>query len=278
MLGLLLWHVAGEIGGDGLFHLARVRKLLELGNLHLSTVNEFADGGLHPGYAFPLWHAFLALVAKVAFADPAEVVLHEPTVLAPLAVLVAYEAGYAIFRRACPAAASAGAAVAIAVDGAGARRRLHGARPAGDGVAPDPRPRRARARAGGDARAEPRPARERRARLARARGRPSDVRDLPLDPVRRLPRRALGMAARAACAAARSRSAALVVPAGLFLVWLLPVVRSTASVSPGADERARGFDAVRGSAERLAPTASRSRRRCSAAPAPSRSRRCCWSR
>ena len=34
---------------------------------------------------------------------------------------------------------------------------------------------------------------------------------------------------------------ALVVPAGLFLVWLLPVVRSTASVSPGADERARGF-------------------------------------
>ena len=114
MLGLLLWHVAGEIGGDGLFHLARVRKLAELGGLSLSSVTEFADGGLHPGYAFPLWHAFLALVAKVAFADPAEVVLHEPTVLAPLAVLVAYEAGYAMFRRVTPAAASAGAAVAIA--------------------------------------------------------------------------------------------------------------------------------------------------------------------
>ena len=28
VLGLLLWHVAGEIGGDGLFHLARARKLL----------------------------------------------------------------------------------------------------------------------------------------------------------------------------------------------------------------------------------------------------------
>ncbi|HWL34054.1 MAG TPA: hypothetical protein VNP89_10670, partial [Gaiellaceae bacterium] len=26
-LGLLLWHVAGNIGGDGLFHLARVQKL-----------------------------------------------------------------------------------------------------------------------------------------------------------------------------------------------------------------------------------------------------------
>ena len=35
--------------------------------------------------------------------------------------------------------------------------------------------------------------------------------------------------------------AALVIPAGLFLVWLIPVVRSTASVSPDADERARAF-------------------------------------
>ena len=95
VLGLLLWHVAGEIGGDGLFHLARARKLVELGDLHLSSVNEFADGGLHPGYAFPLWQAFLALIAKVAFVDPSKVVLHEATVLAPLAVLVAYEAGYA---------------------------------------------------------------------------------------------------------------------------------------------------------------------------------------
>ena len=29
VLGLLLWHVAGNIGGDGLFHLARVQKLDE---------------------------------------------------------------------------------------------------------------------------------------------------------------------------------------------------------------------------------------------------------
>src|SRR5262249_5875610 len=34
---------------------------------------------------------------------------------------------------------------------------------------------------------------------------------------------------------------ALVVPAGLYFAWLLPVIRSTASVSPGAAERARGF-------------------------------------
>ena len=84
-LGVLLWHVAGEIGGDGLFHLARVRKLEAFDSLSLDAVNEFADGGLHPGYAFPLWHGFLALVARVSFLDPADVVLHEASVLAPLA-------------------------------------------------------------------------------------------------------------------------------------------------------------------------------------------------
>src|SRR4051794_38656615 len=38
VLGLLLWRVAGVVSGDGLFHLGRVRKLAELGDLHLGTV------------------------------------------------------------------------------------------------------------------------------------------------------------------------------------------------------------------------------------------------
>ena len=97
VLGMLLWRVAGVVTGDGLFHLARVRKLVELGDLHLRTVDEFADGGLHPGYAFPLWHAFLALVAKVSGLDPTVVMTHEASLLAPLACLVAYEAGVAVF-------------------------------------------------------------------------------------------------------------------------------------------------------------------------------------
>ena len=112
-LGLLLWHVAGERGGDGLFHLGRVQKLLAFDELSLDGVGEFADGGLHPGYAFPLWHGFLALVAKLAWAEPAEVVEHLPTVLAPLAVLVAYEAGWALFRAVVPAAAAAAAGIAL---------------------------------------------------------------------------------------------------------------------------------------------------------------------
>jgi len=100
VFGMLLWKVAGTIDGDALFHLARVRKLDAFGALALRTVDEFRDGGLHPGYAFPLWHGLLALVAKVAAVDPALVVHHEASILAPLAFAVAYEAGVAVFRTA----------------------------------------------------------------------------------------------------------------------------------------------------------------------------------
>jgi hypothetical protein len=127
VLGLLLWLVAGEIGGDGLFHLARARKLEAFDALSLEAVNEFADGGLHPGYAFPLWQGFLALVARVGFVDPSEVVLHEASVLAPLALLVAYEAGWALFRRAGVAVAAVCAQVAmiaLAPNGGGAYTAL----------------------------------------------------------------------------------------------------------------------------------------------------------
>ena len=47
-----LWHLASPLSGDALFHLARVRKLDAFGSLSLRTVDEFKDGGLHPGYAF----------------------------------------------------------------------------------------------------------------------------------------------------------------------------------------------------------------------------------
>jgi hypothetical protein len=100
VLGMLLWHVAGAVGGDGLFHLARVRKLVELGDLHLTTIGEFEDGGLHPGYAFPLWHGFLAFVSQLSGLDPSVVVRHEASLLAPLACLLAWEAGVAVFGSA----------------------------------------------------------------------------------------------------------------------------------------------------------------------------------
>jgi hypothetical protein len=113
VLGVLLWRVAGTVEGDGLFHLARARKLLEFDGLSLDAVSEFADGSLHPGYAFPLWHGLIALVARISGADPEQVVLHLPSLLAPLAVVVAYEAGWALFRRSWAAGAAAAAQVAF---------------------------------------------------------------------------------------------------------------------------------------------------------------------
>jgi hypothetical protein len=100
VLGVLLWHVAGVVTGDALFHLGRVRKLVELGDLHVRSVDEFRDGGLHPGYAFPLWHGFLALVSKLAGVDPTQVMLHEPSAVVPIAFAVVYESGLALFRSA----------------------------------------------------------------------------------------------------------------------------------------------------------------------------------
>jgi hypothetical protein len=125
-----LWWATGTIGGslgpsvsDALFHLARVRKLDEGGSLgSIAVVNEISGSHVHPGYAFPLWHGGLALVARLAGVDPTLVVLYLPAILAPLAVLLAYAAGTALFRSwAGGVAAALGqlALVAFAGDGTG---------------------------------------------------------------------------------------------------------------------------------------------------------------
>jgi hypothetical protein len=99
LFGAVAWYAAGPINGDGFFHLARARKLAELDTLNgLSSVGEFKDGGLHPGYAFPLWHAVDALVARLAGVDVTQVLLYLPAVLLSLALLLAYAAGVAVFR------------------------------------------------------------------------------------------------------------------------------------------------------------------------------------
>ena len=108
-----LWHYAPALRGDALFHLARVRKLAEFDALSLDSVAEFADGGPHPGYAFPLWHGFLALVTRLAGVDSADVVLHEAAILAPLAFLLAFEAGRALFNSVWGGLAALAAQVAL---------------------------------------------------------------------------------------------------------------------------------------------------------------------
>lgn len=118
-LGGALWFIEGIVRGDALFHLARMRKLDDFGSLSLRAVDEFKDGGLHPGYAFPLWHGWLALVAKVADVDPSKVVVHESSLLTPLALVLAYEAGRAVFRSAPLAFATMLASVSVMALAAG---------------------------------------------------------------------------------------------------------------------------------------------------------------
>jgi hypothetical protein len=95
--GIALWWVAAY-GGDSFFHLGRVRKLVDFGSISLRSLDEYRDGGLHPGYAFPLFHGFLALISKLAGADPDQVILHGPTALLPLSFVLTYESGVALFR------------------------------------------------------------------------------------------------------------------------------------------------------------------------------------
>jgi hypothetical protein len=97
-LGAGIWFVQGAFTGDVFFHLGRMRKLDSLGSLSLHNVGEFAHAGLHPGYAFPVWHAWLALVARLAGVDPSSVAAHESSILAPLALVLFFEMGWAIFR------------------------------------------------------------------------------------------------------------------------------------------------------------------------------------
>jgi hypothetical protein len=106
--GITLWWVSGY-DGDAFFHLARVQKLLALHDLSLRSVDEFKDGGLHPGYAFPLWHAAVAVIAKLAGVGAPSAFLHLPTVLLPLSFVLVYEAGTALF-----ASRWAGGATALA--------------------------------------------------------------------------------------------------------------------------------------------------------------------
>ena len=240
LLGLLLWRVAPSVQGDGLFHLARVRKLLELDDLSLDRVSEFADGSLHPGYAFPLWHGFLALVARLSGEDPELVVRHLPSILAPLAVVVGYEAGWALFRRPWAAGAAAaagttmicfapgqgGAYVFLSLPATSSRQLLVPAALALalEAVRSPSWPRVATTAAAG---------------LVLAVVHPTYAIFLWIPFAGFLAVRWLWT--RTDLRAGALGLLALLVPAALFMLWLLPVVRDTRSVSPDAGEVRRAF-------------------------------------
>ncbi len=207
--GIALWSVA-VLDGDAFFHLARVRKLEVFGSLSLQNVGEFKDGSLHPGYAFPLWHGFLALMARLADVDP---------------LLRGGEGAFPLrLGRSC----GRGCADLADRDRGRTRRRVHLAGAAGDRLS-------AAARAGA-ARAllRPRPAAVGGAapvdggRCGHSRAGPSDVRALR--------RRAAGRLRDRSGAARPGR-----VGAGSALAWLRPVVEATTVHNPSGQEVRRAF-------------------------------------
>lgn len=245
LLGVALWPAAPAVDGDGLFHLARVRKLLELDALSLERVSEFADGSLHPGYAFPLWHGFVALVSQLSGEDPELVVRHLPTVLAPLAVLVAYEVGWALFRRTWAAGAASAAQVTLTCLAPGlggayvflslpATSSRHLLVPAALALGLET----VRAPSWGLG------ASTAAAGFALAVVHPTYAIFLWIPFAGFLAVRALW--ARADLRAGGLALAALVVPSALFMLWLVPVVNDTRSVSPDAGEVRRALDKYAG--------------------------------
>ena len=259
----LVWWSGGDLRSDALFHLARVRKLEAFDVLSVNAVNEFRDGGPHPGYAFPLWHAALALVARLGGVDPTLVVQHLAAVLTPLALLVAYGAGATLFRSTAGGLAVAVTQLAqlgLSRDGTGSFESL--ALPATAGrlllvpvvlaltfwlLEVGWRQALLPLVAGGLALAVIHPTYAifvcvPLAGFALAR--------LLLAPGDREGLGRLGVAL-----------GAIAVPSGLFFAWLLPVVRDTGSYRPGAEERASGVAHystqldVFGDSFRLAPEA-----------------------
>ncbi len=250
-LGGALWLVAGSLDGDALFHLARVRKLEAFDRLHLATVNELVDGGLHPGYAFPLWHLLLALIGRVGGLDPGTVLLHEASVLAPVAVAVSYEAGRAVLGTAWAGLAAllaqvttialapghGGAYTALALPATAARQLLVPAvLTLFFSFVRQPGARASVTLAAGA--------------LGLALVHPTYALFLAVPLLGYVVARAL--LARGELAAGLGALLSLGLPAGAVALWLLPIVRETASYQPSPEERLRGLAHYAGQVEVLA--------------------------
>jgi hypothetical protein len=238
--GISLWWVS-RYDGDAFFHLARVQKLLAFDSLSLRSVDEFRDGGLHPGYAFPLWHAVVAMVARLAGVGAPSTILHAPTVLLPLSFALVYEAGAILFRSRWAGVATAlaeftliglapghgGSYNSLALPSTASRVLLLPALLAlVFAYVREPSPALLASVAG--------------ASLVMTLVHPSYSVLLAIALVGFLLVRAL-LDVRHDLAHITAALAAIVVPASLVVLWLLPVVRETASHSPSRVELRRAF-------------------------------------
>ena len=234
VLGLLLWHVAGVVTGDGLFHLARVRKLVELGDLHLRTVDEFSGRRAPPRLRLPALARLPGARREALRARPGR--RPEPRGVAARAARVPgrLRGGRRRFGSAAAGLAVLAASLALYCFAAGHGGSYVSLALPGDGVA-------AAARAG-RVRALLHLASRRGAGPTRPRSPPRSARSRSCTRPTRSSRwsRSRALRARAAApsgAASAVALAAAVVPTLLALLWLRPLVDETLSHNPSAAEK-----------------------------------------
>jgi hypothetical protein len=115
-LGLALARLV-TIDRDAPFHVGRVRKLANLDALSVDAMAELAGGSTHAGYAFPLWHAVVALAARAGDVDPTTAYRLVTVALVPLAALLAYALARTVLGDARLGALAAVAAVLLGLVG-----------------------------------------------------------------------------------------------------------------------------------------------------------------
>jgi hypothetical protein len=96
----LMWMGSWNNVGDAVEHIARMRKITELDPPahHLEQLGLLPpDSGLHPGYAFPLWHATGAAVVWLSGLEETVMFRFWPTALIPFVAAAVYSAGRSMF-------------------------------------------------------------------------------------------------------------------------------------------------------------------------------------
>ena len=84
------WRLSLPVVGDGLFHVGLMRKLEDVSSISFGSVSPFLDGPANAGYAFPIMHAALAGVARLAGTDPVTAFRDVQPLCAALAIASAY--------------------------------------------------------------------------------------------------------------------------------------------------------------------------------------------
>jgi hypothetical protein len=93
------WRLSLPVVGDGLFHVGLMRKLEDVSSISFGSVSPFLHGPANAGYAFPIMHAALAGVARLAGTDPVTAFRDVQPLCAGLAIASAYALARALTGR-----------------------------------------------------------------------------------------------------------------------------------------------------------------------------------